>query len=118
MTEPTYAGPWCAECGYPAIELATSIDPRYPFGHCKRGDVGCNGGRSVALVLDKDAANAAYDRRRRRLTTARHAQHKPSELPEFYCDHCPHSVAELIARYPGSELARKSRTADTIEGRP
>lgn len=80
MTEGArYLGPWCAECGYPAVEKVRSIDPRYPFGQCKRGKVG----------------------RRRKLTTARHRQHNPDKLPEWYCDLCPHTLAEVEARDPG-----------------
>lgn len=113
-----HPGPWCAECGYPAFETARTIDPRYPLGHCKRGKVGCKGGANVPLVTTKAEANAAYDRRRRRLTTARHGQHVPDKLPEYYCDHCPHSMAELEARQSGTKAGGDQLSAVAIEGRP
>jgi hypothetical protein len=102
-----HPGPWCAECGYPAHVTDLSIDARYPLGRCHRGKAGCNAGGRVALVLTRADANAAYDRRRRRLTTGRHSAHHPDKLPEYYCDRCPHTMAEVEERNTGTNTAGK-----------
>lgn len=102
MTEGArYLGPWCAECGYPAVEKVRSIDPRYPFGQCKRGKVGCKAGQLVPLVTTKDAGTRPMIGAGASSRPPANRQHNPDKLPEWYCDLCPHTLAEVEARDPG-----------------
>lgn len=100
-----YPGPWCSECGYPGVELTASIDPGHPLGYCRRGAPKAAGCGRVILTRSRSEADAAYDRRRRRYTTARHRSHDTDKAPQAYCDLCPPPIRSTAPVNPGIESA-------------
>lgn len=101
MSDPE-AGPWCLSCGYRGRFRANSLDPAHPFGHCQRGQGTSKGCGQVVLTYDKAEGFAAYDRRRRRFTTARHADHVRGGGPATYCSLCPHEPVFRQLVTPGT----------------